>query len=269
MLSAGSPTPRTRPQRDAQRTQHVATAPRPQFRGCTEPIASQLSTQQPRTLPQSTPAPYAAPQSDFWLLTSSQAPTRGAVKPRTPPPVTLSSSSHRRAAKPAAQEPCKKHLKGSPGWPPGLQSTHRGTTTTTNPSTQPASSTGTWGHLLGTLQVGSLRLDDLVKTRKPQGVTLMAFSTARSEFFPPNTGSTDSHDVQALLRFLSSMVFNRLWSRIWKLLFTRTHNRNKAAGKHEFHWAACLCLWTPPHILPNQNKAASFGMKGGNERADG
>lgn len=154
MLSAGSPPPRTRPQRDARRTQHMATAPRPQFQGCTEPIASQLSNQQPLTLPQSTPAPYAAPQSDFWLLTSSQAPTWGAEKPRTPSPVTLGSSSHRHAAEPAAQELCKKHLKGSPGWPPGLQSTRRGTTVTNNPSTQPASSMGTWGHLLGTLQVG-------------------------------------------------------------------------------------------------------------------
>lgn len=64
----------------------------------------------------------------------------------------------------------------------------------------------------------------------------MAFSTASSEsFFPQNTGYTDSHNVHTLLRFLSSTVFNHFWSGIWKLLFTHTDNRNKAAGKHGFH----------------------------------
>lgn len=95
----------------------------------------------------------------------------------------------------------------------------------------------------------------------------MVFSTASSESFP-KTLDTQISVTQTLLHFISLTVFNHLWSSIWKLLFTHTHNRNKAAGKHEFHWPAWFCLWTPPHILPNQNKPANFSVRGGNERAD-
>lgn len=99
----------------------------------------------------------------------------------------------------------------------------------------------------------------------------MAFSTASSEsFFPQNTGYTDSHNVQTLLRFLSSTVFNHFWSGIWKLLFTHTHRQQEQGCRETQISLGCLFLSvdTTSHITKSK-QGGQLQHEGGNERADG